>query len=613
MNLRSSRWLVFAIILCAALVLPALTPVTGLAAGTSECLECHDKIDAAKFEASPHAKVQCTGCHFEVTDLSKHESGDIKINPVDCAKCHRDIAVKMSGSVHGSKDVKCGDCHAAIHDMPKKMALTESVTVCSGCHDTPFAGSVHGEAIEKKNEEHAPTCVTCHGAHDVKPLGEPLSAERRRLTVESCRPCHAKEEITNPHGLKSEYVVCYSESYHGKVFNLGYCTNVAGCSDCHTAHDIRSAADPKSSVNPDKLAATCGVPQCHPGANVNFTKYAPHASYSDKGKYPILYWTFIIMSSLLIGVFSFFWLHSILWWQRAFRENREKRAHHATVPPELALQGEVYRRFDLFGIIMHFLMAVSFIGLVFSGLPLKFPNASWAIGLMKIMGGAKAAGLLHRICAVITFTYFALVNAMVIWFLFFKKTGQNVVQKLLGPDSLFPNLQDGKDIAAMFKWFFNAGPKPKFGRWTYWEKFDFLAVYWGMFAIGLTGLMLWFPTWFAKFVPGWLFNVATIMHSDEALLAAGFIFTVHFFNTHLRPEKFPMDLVIFTGKVSRHEMQEERPLQIAVEKEKGTMEKLQTGFMGSGAEFVLQIVGYTALFLGLAAAYFIATGFLGGH
>ena len=106
----------------------------------------------------------------------------------------------------------------------------------------------------------------------------------------------------------------------------------------------------------------------------------------------------------------------------------------------------------------------------------------------------------------------------------------------------------------MVSWFFFKGPKPTFERWTYWEKFDFVAVFWGMFAIGGSGLMLWFPEFFGMFLPGWAFNVATIIHSDEALLATGFIFTVHFFNTHGRPEKFPMDFVIFNGQIAKEEM-----------------------------------------------------------
>ena len=52
--------------------------------------------------------------------------------------------------------------------------------------------------------------------------------------------------------------------------------------------------------------------------------------------------------------------------------------------------------------------------------------------------------------------------------------------------------------------------------------------------------------------------MALIVHSDEALLAAGFIFVVHFFNTHLRLEKFPMDTSIFSGRISKTEMLHER-------------------------------------------------------
>ena len=108
------------------------------------------------------------------------------------------------------------------------------------------------------------------------------------------------------------------------------------------------------------------------------------------------------------------------------------------------------------------------------------------------------------------------------------------------------------------RWFFGKGPRPEFDRWTYFEKFDYLAVFWGVFAIGVSGLIMWFPVFFSKFMPGWMINVSLIIHSDEALLASGFIFTVHFFNTHFRLEKFPMDTVIFSGRISKAEMLHER-------------------------------------------------------
>ena len=70
------------------------------------------------------------------------------------------------------------------------------------------------------------------------------------------------------------------------------------------------------------------------------------------------------------------------------------------------------------------------------------------------------------------------------------------------PDSMVPQPQDGIDIYRNFKWFIGRGPRPQFDRWTYWEKFDYWAVFWGMFIIGGSGLLLWFPVFFAKFLPG---------------------------------------------------------------------------------------------------------------
>ena len=123
------------------------------------------------------------------------------------------------------------------------------------------------------------------------------------------------------------------------------------------------------------------------------------------------------------------------------------------------------------------------------------------------------------------------------------------------------NRQDLVQFIATMKWFIGRGPRPQYGRWTYWEKFDYFAVFWGIAVIGTTGLTLWFPVFFTRLLPGSFINIATIIHSDEALLATGFIFTVHFFNTHLRPEKFPMDTVVFTGHMPLAELKRDKPLE----------------------------------------------------
>ena len=123
---------------------------------------------------------------------------------------------------------------------------------------------------------------------------------------------------------------------------------------------------------------------------------------------------------------------------------------------------------------------------------------------------------------------------------------------------MVPSFQDWRDFIAHQSWFFGKGPRPQFDRWTYWERFDYFAVFWGIFTIGVSGLIMWFPKFFTGFLPGWIINIALLVHSDEALLAAGFIFTFHFFNTHFRIEKFPMDTVIFSGRISKTELLHER-------------------------------------------------------
>lgn len=214
-----------------------------------------------------------------------------------------------------------------------------------------------------------------------------------------------------------------------------------------------------------------------------------------------------------------------------------------------------YWRFGLYHRFTHALIIISFLGLAATGIPLKFSDRSWAIALAHFLGGFQVMGFLHRACAVITFIYCGMHLGFLAHAVFRKKD----YTIFWGPNSLVPQPRDLQDIIQHTKYFLGMGTRPKFGKWTYWEKFDYWAVFWGIAVIGGSGLTLWFPTFFTKFMPGWLLNIATIVHSDEALLAVGFIFTVHFFNSHLRPEKFPMDPVIFTGRMTEEELQHDKP------------------------------------------------------
>jgi cytochrome b subunit of formate dehydrogenase len=217
-----------------------------------------------------------------------------------------------------------------------------------------------------------------------------------------------------------------------------------------------------------------------------------------------------------------------------------------------------FQRFTRLNRALHALMIVSFMALAVTGMSLKFSYTSWAAFLSRRLGGFETAGFIHRAAAVLMFGLFV----THLFDLNRKRKqdyGGSFVKLLLGPDSMLLGKRDLSEFVGSLKWFVGVGPRPRYGRWTYWEKFDYFAVFWGIFVIGATGLMLWFPVLFTRFLPGWLINVATIIHSDEALLATGFIFTVHFFNTHLRPEKFPMDTVVFTGRMPVAEFKRDKP------------------------------------------------------
>ncbi|HEX9740556.1 MAG TPA: cytochrome b/b6 domain-containing protein [Ignavibacteriaceae bacterium] len=261
------------------------------------------------------------------------------------------------------------------------------------------------------------------------------------------------------------------------------------------------------------------------------------------------------------------------------------------------------QRFTRLNRVLHILMIVSFLSLALTGMSLKFSYTGWAVFLSKLFGGFESAGYIHRFAGVIMFFVF---TAHIVDLIRIKKKEKKSFKKLIfGPDSMMFNKKDLKDFTSSLKWFIGLGERPEYGRWTYWEKFDYFAVFWGIFVIGSTGLTLWFPEFFTLFFPGWVINVATIIHSDEALLATGFIFTVHFFNTHLRPEKFPMDIVIFSGRVSLEEFKLDRPQEYKELVEKGELEKYLVEPYPPIVIRTIKFFGWVALAIGFSIVVWI--------
>jgi len=560
----------------------------------AQCASCHEA-EAKAYATSIHGvshtmgssgAATCTSCHgsHEIVPVKHLDSPVFKLNlPRTCATCHSNQGLtdeyrinnpqapaQYVESIHGRALLQmglivapsCNDCHG-VHDIKRSVDKDSHTnhaniaTTCGQCHvgiEEIYNQSVHGQLLAK-GEKGGPVCSDCHSAHQIE---KPAGLHFKSLSDQRCGRCHA-DRLTH-----------YRETYHGKAMALGQpnvASDVASCYDCHGHHDVFPVSDPRSRLSPQRIVATCQ--QCHPGVNAKFTEYQPHADPLDRVHYPVLNKVFLFMTALLIGVFAFFGLHTLLWLVRSIYLYTHDSKAFREAKVEAQVDDELYTRFTPFERFLHLLVVTSFLLLVITGMPLKFYYTDWAKTIFGLIGGAQVARTLHHFGAIVTFAYFVLHLGELVISLWQRRASlrnpetkrfelRRVWSAVFGPDSMVPSLQDWRDFVAHQKWFFGKGPRPQFDRWTYWERFDYFAVFWGIFAIGVSGLIMWFPKFFTLFLPGWIINIALLVHSDEALLAAGFIFTFHFFNTHFRIEKFPMDTVIFSGRISKTELLHER-------------------------------------------------------
>lgn len=598
-------------------------------AGKVDCSNCHVKT-AEEYAKSGHAKAlqegvkdapQCTTCHGDHLikgNLDEDSRTYRAAVPSLCGSCHRsDSPVSKikelaevsayqdySMSVHGRglqekgllPSAVCTDCHTAHqvlkHDDPQSSVYPRNIpATCATCHIgiyKDYIKSVHFSPDEKKMRD-LPTCTNCHSSHTIQVVQEDIFMTQ---VTQTCGSCHEQLSKT------------YLETMHGKAYRLGE-LGAAKCSDCHTAHKVLPPSDPNSSVGLYHIVETCQ--KCHEDANERFTGYLTHATHHDPVKYPILYYTYWAMTILLISVFSFFGIHTLLWLPRSFRQMLQRKKEGKQKESRYYI-----KRFEFAHRVTHLFVILSFLSLALTGMMLKFSGMPWAKTLAQIIGGVKVAGTIHRIAAIITFGYF--VSHIYLLIKRKRQTKKGFFEFFFGKNSMMFNKKDLTDFWATLKWFIGLGQKPGYGRWTYWEKFDYFAVFWGVFVIGSSGLMLWLPEFFTNWVPGWLINVATIIHSDEALLAVGFIFTVHFFNTHLRPEAFPMDKVIFTGLVPLEEYKKERPYEYQRLKESGALRKLVVkDYIPQKWDRLVAFFGFLFLSIGIVLIFLIIYSELAGY
>ncbi len=310
------------------------------------CATCHDEA-AQKYATSVHAEARraspgspaatCKDCHgtHNIRPASDPDSSINHLNlPATCGRCHGNpeiikrakIAVgnvyrQFQDSIHGQALAKsglvvapnCSDCHG-FHDIQRRsnpqshVYRTNVPDTCGKCHngiERQYLEGIHGQQLKDGNPL-APECANCHTAHSI----QRVEAESWRLQViRECGTCHA------------ESIKTYRDTFHGQVTRLGF-VRVAACADCHSAHNIFPPSDPRSSVSPARLVTTCR--KCHPGANARFVKYDPHADRQDRQRNPMLFYAGRFMTSLLVGVFAFFGIHTTLWFSRSVRARHQQ-------------------------------------------------------------------------------------------------------------------------------------------------------------------------------------------------------------------------------------------------------------------------------------------------
>ncbi len=303
------------------------------------CSTCHPAV-AREYKEGIHAgkgksgkvAATCVDCHGKTHDMLGKENMKASVYPLNlprtCSRCHADPEMVKKykipagrayslymDSIHGQALTKsgvlvsaaCSDCHGSHaikpHTDPTSMINPVNVSsTCGKCHEKvekAFEKSIHAVQLKKGNTK-APSCANCHLPHEV----QPVKATAWMLeAIKECGSCH-----TGP--LKT-----YHYSYHGKITNLGF-TRVAKCADCHGAHHVLPQSDPDSLISEKHIVETCG--KCHPRANKGFTDFVAHADYSRKGSHPLFYYVMLFMTGLLIAVFGFFGLHTILWLPRSW-------------------------------------------------------------------------------------------------------------------------------------------------------------------------------------------------------------------------------------------------------------------------------------------------------
>lgn len=523
----------------AALCLSLFAPLP-LPAQPADCAACHEQ--SAKIKDTPHAALGCAACHPK-HETYPHPAG---VPRPACAQCHEDTARRDAEGVHGQARRRgepapdCAVCHGDVHQIlsPKSMAFRQAVPdTCGMCHTdvvAQYLESVHGAAL-KRGIPDTPLCTDCHGEHSILPHTHPASLVHRSHIRETCERCHGDVRLARRFQLPADRVVSYEASYHGMAAKAGSQT-VANCASCHGYHNILPSTDPRSTIHPKNLAATCG--QCHPGAGKRFTIGRIHWVEGEGEPAPVR-WARLFYLTLIPVTIGLMLLHNSADWIRKLWRlrfgNPDPVATLAVVP---SLEVRMYR----FERIQHGLLILSFAVLVWTGFALKYSDQWWARPLVAWEHIFPVRATVHRVAGVVLIA----VSVMHVISLIVDRNLRRHWKELM------PRAEDARQAWQNLAWLVGLRkPRPVLSSHSYVEKAEYWAVVWGVVIMAVTGIALWASDFMLAYLPKVWLDFATTVHFYEAVLATLAIVVWHFYAVIFDPEVYPMDPAWLTGRSVR--------------------------------------------------------------
>ncbi|MBW1710833.1 MAG: cytochrome b/b6 domain-containing protein [Deltaproteobacteria bacterium] len=261
------------------------------------------------------------------------------------------------------------------------------------------------------------------------------------------------------------------------------------------------------------------------------------------------------------------------------------------------------RRFSLTQRIFHLLLILCFLTQGATGLARLYIETNWGRSLAWIFSGYESCRTIHIIVGILMILGLLVHGCYILY----KLNWRRFPFSLLNPDSILPHPRDIKQFFQHIGWFLGLAKAPRFERWNYFEKFDYWAVFWGMFILGGTGLLLAFPLTASRLIPGWGLNVAFWAHRIEALLALCHVFIIHFFIGHLRRQNFPMDRSMFEGSVDLTAARHEKSAWVTRLEETDSLEEFLVLEVSSTRQAFFYFLGYIFL---AAGVYLLIGGLL---